>query len=81
MTIQRRSKTDDGAIHNLVTAIVINAANDWRKLCKGKYPRADCNFKELERFFEHDCEFYMDKDGVISRIYAKLQQERWAAVL
>lgn len=63
------------SVTDLTTAIVQQAIYDWRYLCRGREPTKRCNFKELEEFFRHDCEGYIDID-VAQRIYRQLKRER-----
>ena len=55
----------------------MQAVQDWRALCRGRKETRTCNFKELERFFERECEVYIDRD-VAKKIYNKLKLERKA---
>lgn len=61
----------------LAIAIVRQAIDDWRDLCKGKEPNGHCNFGELTRFFKDNCDGYLDNTDIdAKRIYALLRQER-----
>lgn len=64
----------------LVYAVVMQAVRDWRSLCKGSKETKDCNFKELERFFENDCAGYVDAETA-ERIYERMKKERRKAGL
>jgi hypothetical protein len=66
---------DNTAVRELTTAIVRQAVDDWRYLCKGGEPRDDCDFGELTRFFESGCAGYISQ-GAAERIYKKLREER-----
>lgn len=58
----------------LVWAVIERAAMDWRALCRGQKPTSDCNFSELERFFDVDCpDCYQIGVG---EIYRRLKVER-----
>lgn len=67
-------------IQDLIYAIVMQAVRDWRSLCKGTEETKDCNFKELERFFENDCGGYTDAETA-KQIYDKMKKERRKAGL
>lgn len=61
----------------LITAIFKRAVDDWRLLCDGSTQTKDRNFKELERAFEHELDFYLQaSDLKAETIYAKLKKER-----
>ena len=59
-------------------AIVVQAIDDWRKLCGGKTKTGDCNFKEIEYFFKVYAQSYMYGKTTItaSEILEWLQEER-----
>ena len=60
----------------LAVAIVLQAGNDWNKLCEGFEETADCNFIELECFF-NGCGLYLSMTGYSAkRILKKLLQDR-----
>lgn len=61
----------------LLGAIIERAAMDWRALCRGQKPTSDCNFAELERFFEVDCPNYYQIG--VGEIYRWLKAERGQA--
>lgn len=63
------------ALNNIAYAVVNQAIDDWRYLCQGGEPAGDCNFRELERFFEREYANYMD-DETAARIYKMLKLER-----
>ena len=68
---------NDDAIKKLGAATVLQAIEDWRSLCGGATPTPECNFGELEQFFEHDCEAYLfGADVSAEAIYDQLKQER-----
>ena len=64
-------------------AIVVQAIDDWRKLCDGRTPTQACNFKELEHFFKTDAQSYMYGKTTITakEILKWLQEERASAWL
>lgn len=62
-------------VQDLAYAIVIQAVEDWRSLCKGKTETKHCNFIELQKFFKNGCEGYIDTETA-ERIYDKLKKER-----
>lgn len=47
-------------IDGLATAIVVQAAEDWRRLCNGGEETSACNFIELECFFEKEAKGYLE---------------------
>lgn len=59
-------------------SIVVQAIDDWFKLCDGKTETGPCNFFELEHFFKTDAQKYMDNKTTISakEILEWLQEER-----
>ena len=60
----------------LAVAIVLQAGNDWNKLCEGFEETADCNFIELECFF-NECAPYLSMTGYsANRILKKLLQDK-----
>jgi hypothetical protein len=67
---------------NLLLAVVEQAVDDWRWLCRRKKThgkRAGCpvSFIELEQFFENDCEYFLRGTGICApQIYRQLQRER-----
>lgn len=61
----------------LLGAVIERAAMDWRALCRGQKPTSDCNFAELERFFEVDCPNYYQIG--VGEIYRRLKAERGQA--
>lgn len=70
--------TDIG-IERLIYAIIRQAVDDWRALCKGKRPTKDCNFEELEYFFKHRCDDLLIRGNLSTdRILEQLQKERRA---
>lgn len=70
----------DDKLNELAYSIIKQAVDDWRWLCEGNKERGDCNFTELERFFEVDSRDYLLEDGVADRIYKKLKAERRKAL-
>lgn len=72
------SRGEQKAWNELALAVVKQAVNDWRGLCEGKIKEnKDCNFHELEQFFEGGCGFYLYQTGISpSRIYRELCRER-----
>ena len=67
----------DQELKSLAVAVVIQAVSDWRFLCNGGTATGDCNFEELEQFFERECENYLSgTDMSASEIYEKLKAER-----
>lgn len=65
----------DKDISSLLCAIVMQARDDWLLLCGGMEESPDCNFNELEAFFESDCSNYISHD-VAARIYKPLREFR-----
>ena len=60
----------------LAVAIVLEAGKDWYRLCEGFEETADCNFIEIERFF-NGCAPYLSMTGYsANRILKKLLQDR-----
>ena len=60
-----------------IEAILSQAAEDWRYLCKGGVETKDKNFKELEEFFTVDCHTFLSPTKLIPElIYKKLMAER-----
>lgn len=59
----------------IANAVVMQAVDDWRYLCKGGVPERDRNFIELEQFFECGCCGYIDQE-LSERIYRKLRAEK-----
>ena len=59
----------------LLTAIVLQAVEDWRKLCEGALPTRDCSFTELDEFFQGGCCGYISQD-LAKKIYNELKAER-----
>lgn len=60
----------------LAVSIVLQAGNDWNKLCEGFEETADCNFIELECFF-NECAPYLSMTGYsANRILKKLLQDK-----
>lgn len=47
-------------IDGLAVAIVVQAAEDWRRLCEGGEETSECNFIELECFFENEARGYLE---------------------
>ena len=47
-------------IDGLAVAIVVQAVEDWRRLCDGCEETNECNFIELECFFENEAKGYLD---------------------
>lgn len=47
-------------IDGLAVAVVVQAVNDWRRLCDGGEETDKCNFIELECFFENEAKGYLD---------------------
>lgn len=65
--------------NELLHAVMTQALEDWRYLCKGGIPTQDCNFTELDTFFKSGCYGYIDQETA-KRIHKKLRQERKAAM-
>jgi hypothetical protein len=65
-------------LNEIAAAVVTEAAKDWRRLCKSATPSTDCNFAELDEFFQSGCRGYIDQD-LAEKIYTRLKQERSAA--
>lgn len=67
---------------NLLLAVVEQAVDDWRWLCRrkkthGKRAYYPISFAELEQFFENDCEYFLRGTGICApKIYRQLQRER-----
>ncbi len=59
----------------LLIAIVTQAVEDWRYLCKGGIPTKHCNLSELEEFFKSGCAGYIDHE-LAKKIYRTLKRER-----
>ena len=60
----------------LAVAIVLQAGNDWNKLCEGFEETADCNFDELECFF-NKCDPYLSMTGYsANKILKNLLQDK-----
>ena len=60
----------------LAVAIVLQAGKDWYRLCEGFEETADCNFDELECFF-NGCAPYLSMTGYsANRILKNLLQDR-----
>ena len=60
----------------LAVAIVLQAGKDWYRLCEGFEETADCNFIELECFF-NGCAPYLSMTGYsANRILKNLLQDR-----
>ena len=60
----------------LAAAIVIRAVQDWRRLSKGAKETRDCNFKELEHFFRHECDLFLTGTGMSgAEILKKLKKK------
>lgn len=63
-----------------IEAILSQAAEDWRYLCRGGVETKDKNFKELEQFFKVDCQIFLSPTKLIPElIYKELMAERRAA--
>jgi len=70
-------KANEDGYKKLALTIVIKAIEDWHYLCDGGTETRDCNFKELERFFKHDCDTYLTgTDLSAKKLLEQLQQER-----
>lgn len=79
-------RADKQEMNNLAIAIVRQAIDDWRYLCKkereakkeGKsFETKDCNFRELTKFFKNDCANYLIGTNIsANRVWVLLQQER-----
>lgn len=63
------------ALNKIVADVVTKAVKDWRRLCKSAMPSTDCNFAELDEFFQSGCRGYIDQD-LAKKIYTRLKQER-----
>ena len=60
----------------LAVAIVLEAGKDWYRLCEGFEETADCNFIELECFF-NGCAPYLSMTGYsANRILKNLLQDK-----
>ena len=60
----------------LAVATVLQAGKDWNRLCEGFEETADCNFIELECFF-NECAPYLSMTGYsANRILKKLLQDK-----
>ena len=60
-----------------IEAILSQAAEDWRYLCRGGVETKDKNFKELEEFFTVDCHIFLSPTTLLPEaIYTKLKKER-----
>ena len=60
----------------LAVAIVLQAGKDWNRLCEGFEETADCNFIELECFF-NECDLYLSMTGYSAkRILKNLLQDK-----
>jgi len=71
---------DSEVLNTFALAIVRQAIDDWKYLCRGKKEDVDCNFKELTYFFQHDCEQYLvGTDISADRIYQALLLKRYKA--
>jgi hypothetical protein len=44
--------SEESAYRELANAIVVQAVDDWRKLCKRQEP--NCKFTEIRQFFKSD---------------------------
>lgn len=61
----------------LAHAVIMQAVEDWRWLCNGGTPTADCNFEELTHFFKEDFKFYTRKESKAGEMILKrLQKEQ-----
>jgi hypothetical protein len=68
---------DNSAVKSLATAVILQAVRDWRYLCKGGKETGDCNFEELEQFFESECENYLTGINMTANgIYKALKREK-----
>ena len=64
-------------LRGLGAAVVLQAVDDWRDLCKGKKMPSTVNFTELERFFLKDCDGFLIGETVTGeKILSQLQKER-----
>lgn len=64
-------------IDGLAVAIVVQATEDWRSLCKGGEETSECNFIELECFFENEAIGYLEGTNTSAeRILKILLQEK-----
>lgn len=72
------SRKEQAGWNEFALAVVGQAVQDWRDLCKGKRPETqDCNFAELDEFFQGGCGFYLLETGIsANRIYSQLCRER-----
>lgn len=62
---------------SLAHAVIMQAVEDWRWLCNGGTPTADCNFEELTHFFKEDFNLYIVKESTAGEMILKrLQKER-----
>lgn len=60
----------------LATAVVVRAIVDWRRLTNGAKETRDCNFKELEHFFRHECDLFLTGTGMSgAEILKKLKKK------
>lgn len=66
---------NDGFI-NLAGAIVQQAVKDYKHLLDGGKPTSTCNFKELESFFENECDYYFLQNGVGEMVLDRLEKYR-----
>lgn len=67
----------DNGFYDLSIAIVETAIKDWKGLCEGRISISpDCNFDELRRFFETNCDRFLDGHGAGERILERLEQYR-----
>lgn len=65
------------AYESLAYAVIMQAVEDWRWLCNGGTPTADCNFDELTHFFKEDFKFYTRKESKAGEMILKrLQKEQ-----
>ena len=68
---------DIEAANNLAIAVVHRAIEDWRYLCAGGKETRNCNFRELELFFENNCNGFLDGTSIpADRIYNLLKREK-----
>lgn len=64
-------------LRGLGAAVVLQAVDDWRELCKDKKMPSTVNFTELERFFLKDCDGFLVGETVTGeKILSQLQRER-----
>ena len=72
-----KQNIDQEVVNNIAIAVVRQAVDDWRKLCKGKPETKNRNFIELANFFENDCANYLvGTNTTADRIYKLLKRER-----